>query len=121
MSQQPDTLQQILDACGIKPEEPEMDIMQLMQEFGIMLEPTIGQVHVLNPRIRKELTIDIAEYGHDGPEYHIYGRNYWNRKKLLTHMTNVHNAMTLKCEECGETASAHASCWRTTDSNVIQT
>ena len=31
MSQQPDTLQQILNACGIKQEEPEMDIMHLMQ------------------------------------------------------------------------------------------
>ena len=102
MNQQPDMLQQALDACGIIPEEPEIDIMQLMHECGIALEPTIGQVHVLNPRRWKELTVDIAKYGHDGPECYICGRHYRNPKKLLAHMANVHKAMTLKCEECGE-------------------
>ena len=37
MSQQPDTLQQILDASE-KPQKPEMDMMQVIRECGITLE-----------------------------------------------------------------------------------
>ena len=78
------------------------DLMQLMRECGITLEPTIGQVHVLNPRRWKELTVDIAKCGHDGPEWDICGHNNRNPKKLLAHLANVQNAMTLKCELCGD-------------------